>query len=127
MSKQGDALGRHVLADLHDAPSEVLGDPVAIENALLRAAHAAGATPLFSRFHHFGPGQGVTGVLLLQESHISIHTWPEHGFAALDAFMCGGCRPRDAVEIVVSALGARRVELREERRGEGVLDLLRHF
>lgn len=111
------ALGRHVLADLHGADAGMLGDASAIEAALTRAALAAGATPIFAKFHHFGAGQGVTGVLLLAESHISIHTWPEHGFAALDAFMCGTARPDLAVELVCRALCPRRCDTREIVRG----------
>ena len=60
---------------------------------------------------------GVTGMLLLRESHISIHTWPEHGFAAVDVFMCGGARPEKAVDAIASALAARSVEVREIARG----------
>lgn len=115
-----DALGRHILADLHGVQAGVLSNPEAIRITLLRAAEAAGATPLFAKFHHFGEGQGVTGVLLLQESHISIHTWPEHGFAAVDAFMCGHCMPQLAVEVVVAAFKPVRVEVRDEPRGAGL-------
>jgi S-adenosylmethionine decarboxylase len=68
-------------------------------------------------FHPFGPGLGVTGVLLLKESHISIHTWPEHGFAAVDVFMCGAARPDKAVEAIAAALAAGSVALREIARG----------
>lgn len=82
-------LGRHVLADLYGADATQLADPVLIEACLLGAAKAAGATVLQAHFHHFGAAQGVTGVVLLMESHISIHTWPEHGYAAIDLFMCG--------------------------------------
>jgi S-adenosylmethionine decarboxylase len=117
-----DALGRHVLADLHGVQADVLTDPELIRTVLLRAAEAAGATPLFAKFHHFGEGQGVTGVLLLQESHISIHTWPEHGFAAVDAFMCGVCAPQVAVDVVVAAFKPVRVGVRDEVRGAGVVD-----
>jgi S-adenosylmethionine decarboxylase len=120
MSLANMDLGRHVLADLHGVQADVLSDPEAIQIVLLRAAEAAGATPLFAKFHHFGEGQGVTGVLLLQESHVSIHTWPEHGFAAVDAFMCGGCLPQVAVDLIVVAFKPVRVEIRDEPRGVGV-------
>jgi S-adenosylmethionine decarboxylase len=85
--------GRHLLADFHGVAAGRLGDAAAIEALLRAAADAAGATPVAGHFHPFGPGLGVTGVLLLQESHISIHTWPEHGFAAVDVFMCGAPGP----------------------------------
>ena len=70
-----------------------LTDPELIDRALRDAAEAADATILHSHFHHFGPDGGVSGVLVLAESHISIHTWPERDFAAVDIFMCGACNP----------------------------------
>ncbi|MBV1775404.1 adenosylmethionine decarboxylase [Burkholderiaceae bacterium DAT-1] len=82
-------LGRHVLADFYGCPLNVLMQPERVEAALREAARLAGATVIGGHVHHFGEGMGVTGVLLLKESHLSIHTWPEHGYAALDLFMCG--------------------------------------
>jgi len=79
--------GRHLLADLYGCP--VLDDAALIETALRAAANSAGATVIGLHLHHFGDGQGVTGVALLAESHMSIHTWPEHGYAAIDIFLCG--------------------------------------
>jgi S-adenosylmethionine decarboxylase len=109
--------GRHLLADLHGVAPERLTSPAAIETLLRAAADAAGSTPVGGHFHPFGPGLGVTGVLLLKESHISIHTWPEHGFAAVDVFMCGDARPERAVEVIQAALAAESVSLREVARG----------
>lgn len=111
-------LGRHLLVELHEVPADRLSNPGLLEDILRAAALAAGATVLFAHFHHFGGGQGVTGVLLLKESHISIHTWPEHGYAAVDVFMCGDARPERAVEVMVQGLGAGRVESREILRGQ---------
>lgn len=79
--------GRHLLADLYGCP--VLDDLALVEDALRAAAVAAGASVIGVHLHHFGPGHGVTGIALLAESHISIHTWPEHGYAAIDIFLCG--------------------------------------
>lgn len=110
-------IGRHLLADLHEADVVVLCDLELIEATLIAAAHVAGATPIGQRFHHFGPGHGVTGVVLLRESHISIHMWPERRFAALDIFMCGATQPEVAVDCVAAALGAKRVETRVVERG----------
>ncbi|MGZ8360662.1 MAG: adenosylmethionine decarboxylase [Allosphingosinicella sp.] len=92
--------GRHLIADLHGCSG--LADLGLIKRALEAAAAAAGATVLETRLHSFGPGQGVTGVALLAESHISIHTWPEHGYAALDIFLCGRRHDLEAALAVVS-------------------------
>lgn len=98
--------GRHLIAELHDCSG--LDDPALIERCLRDATAAAGATLLEVRLHHFGPGNGVTGVALLAESHISIHSWPEHGYAAVDIFMCGRAHDLDAALRVISdGLGAR--------------------
>lgn len=112
-----DAVGLHVLADLHDVDPSMLRDADALETLLVEAARLAGATVLSSSFRHFGGEHGVTGVVLLAESHITIHSWPEHGFAALDAFMCGHARPHDAIDHIAHALRAGRVELHSQRRG----------
>src|SRR3954470_18420674 len=90
------ALGRHLLVDFYGVSDHLLNDADALAAAMIAAAHAAGAVPLEKKFHSFGGG-GVTGVVLLMESHISVHTWPEYGFAAVDVFMCGAARPRDAI------------------------------
>ena len=82
--------GTHLLVDLWGASN--LCDPEQIDRALREAALAAGATILHSHFHHFSPNGGVSGVVVLAESHISIHTWPERDFAAVDIFMCGALR-----------------------------------
>jgi S-adenosylmethionine decarboxylase len=79
--------GTHLLADLYGCVG--LDDPALIERALRDAVAAGGATLLEIRVHHFGEGTGVTGFALLAESHISIHTWPELGYAAVDLFLCG--------------------------------------
>ena len=71
-----------------------------IEALLKQAALAAGATIVYSHLHGFGVGQGVTGVVLLAESHISVHTWPELGYAALDIFMCGRADPHQALAVI---------------------------
>jgi S-adenosylmethionine decarboxylase len=97
-------LGTHLLADMSGIAAERLTDCVQIEALLRDAAEAAGAQVLHSHFHGFGEGMGVTGVVLLAESHISIHTWPEDGFAAADIFMCGKTDPQRALAILRAAL-----------------------
>ena len=115
------ALGRHLLADFYGIAAHVLNDAQALEATLVAAAHAAGAVPLERRFHSFGGG-GVTGVVLLKESHISVHTWPEHCFAAGDVFMCGNARPQDAVAALKRAWQPARTVVRESGRGEQLVE-----
>ena len=93
--------GTHLLVDLWGASR--LDDPDHIDAALREAALAAGATILHSHFHHFTPNGGVSGVVVLAESHISIHTWPERNFAAVDIFMCGACDPYLSVPVLQRA------------------------
>ena len=107
--------GTHLLVDLWDATN--LCDPRVIDHTLREAAMAAGATILHSHFHHFSPNGGVSGVLVLAESHISIHTWPERDFAAVDIFMCGACDPHMAIPVMQRTFQASRVDLDEQRRG----------
>ena len=98
--------GRHLIADLHDGTR--LDDVAHIERCLTDAAAAAGATLLELRLHSFGPGQGVTGVALLAESHISIHTWPENGCACVDIFMCGRSHDLEAaLQVIARGLDAQ--------------------
>ena len=107
--------GTHLLVDLWGATN--LDNPELIDAALRGAAIRAGATILHSHFHHFSPNGGVSGVVVLAESHISIHTWPERNFAAVDIFMCGECDPHDAIPVLREAFGPDRVDLDEQRRG----------
>ena len=107
--------GMHLLVDLWGATN--LDDPAHIDAALREAAVTAGATILHSHFHHFTPNGGVSGVIVLAESHISIHTWPERNFAAVDIFMCGSCDPHLAIPVLRQAFQPERVDLDEQRRG----------
>ena len=101
--------GTHLLVDLWGASN--LCDPELIDRACREAALAAGATILHSHFHHFSPNGGVSGVVVLAESHISIHTWPERDFAAVDIFMCGACDPHDSVPVLKAAFKPERIDL----------------
>ena len=107
--------GTHLLIDLWGATN--LCDPAHIDRALREAAEAAGATILHSHFHHFSPNGGVSGVLVLAESHISIHTWPERDFAAIDIFMCGECNPYKGLPAIKAAFEPTSIQLSEQRRG----------
>lgn len=116
IEKQGQRYaGGHLLIDLWGASN--LTDPQFIETALRAAAAAAGATILHAHLHQFGDGGGVSGVLVLAESHISIHTWPERDFAAIDVFMCGACDPQRSVPLLREAFRPTSVDLSEHRRG----------
>ncbi|OJY76862.1 MAG: S-adenosylmethionine decarboxylase proenzyme [Rhodospirillales bacterium 70-18] len=107
--------GMHLLVDLWGAGR--LDDPQHIDAALREAALIAGATILHSHFHHFTPNGGVSGVVVLAESHISIHTWPERDFAAVDIFMCGACDPHKAIPVLKAAFSPSRTDVDEQRRG----------
>ena len=111
------ARGRHLLADFHGVAAALLGDAAALERELVEAARAAGARVLGAHFHHFGAGAGVTGVVMLSESHISIHSWPEHLYAALDIFMCGAARPELALRRLRAALAPASVRVHDVARG----------
>lgn len=101
--------GKHILLDLWGCDTEILTDSVSINNCLQEAARKSGATVLFDHFHHFGDGEGCTGVIVLAESHISIHTWPESNFASIDIFMCGSCDPEAGLEIIHNYFQPKRV------------------
>lgn len=110
------SLGTHLLLDYWGA--ERLDDVAHIEHALVQAALACGAQVLEVKLHAFGEKSGVTGVALLAESHISIHTWPERDYAALDIFMCGQCNPRLALPVLEALFRPVHVKVMEIRRGE---------
>lgn len=107
--------GAHLLIDLWGA--ERLDDIAFIRETFEAAIEAAGATLLHIHLHHFTPNDGVSGVAVLAESHISIHTWPENGYAALDVFMCGRADPRKAVPVLERAFRPDRIAVKEVLRG----------
>jgi len=107
--------GVHLIVDLHGA--EGLDDIGLIEATLRRCVEAAQATLLHIHLHHFHPN-GVSGVAVLAESHISIHTWPDSRYAALDVFMCGKAIPDACIPVLRKAFKAKRVEVSEILRGQ---------
>ncbi len=107
--------GTHLLLELWEA--RALDDPTLCERSLCAAARAAKATILHSHFHKFDRGGGVSGVVVLAESHISIHTWPERGYAAIDIFMCGSCNPYDAISTLKRDFSPGRIQITEAKRG----------
>ena len=108
--------GTHLIVDLVGARR--LDDLEFIEKTLVECVEIAGATLLHIHLHHFTPNGGVSGVAVLAESHISIHSWPENGFAAVDIFMCGATRPDRCIDVLRRAFSPRRMNVRELRRGE---------
>jgi S-adenosylmethionine decarboxylase len=107
--------GSHLIVDLHGASA--LDDMALIERCLHRCIEKAGATLLHLYLHPFEPNGGVSGVALLAESHISIHTWPEYGYAAVDVFMCGKARPQVCIEVMREAFAPERCIVQEIPRG----------
>jgi S-adenosylmethionine decarboxylase len=91
--------GEHLLVDIWEPLCGLWADSYKVRTVMERAAEAAGATILHSHFHDFGNG-GVSGVVVLQESHISYHSWPENRFIAIDIFMCGRCDPTKALDFI---------------------------
>ena len=115
-------LGQHSLFDYLDCPSERLRDTEAIRRALREAVLAAGGTIVTDAFHTFSP-YGVSGVVVISQSHVTIHTWPEHGYAAVDVFSCGVSLDHDCVrERIGRALGAERIETKLFARGSAGMD-----
>lgn len=113
----GDALGSHVLLDLWGVDRALLDDVDGLRRRMKDAAERGGATVVDERFHRFSP-HGVSGVVVLAESHVAIHTWPEKGFAALDVFTCG--LPAMAERIadhLVASFGAEHSERQRLARG----------
>jgi len=111
-----DTIGTHLLVEYHGCDPAVLDDVVAVRRMMRAAARAAGATVVAEVFQPFAP-QGVTGVIVIEESHFSVHTWPERGYAAVDFYTCGDCIPQRADAVLREALRAERVEVMLVRRG----------
>lgn len=107
--------GTHLIIDLWGASR--LDNLEVVEQALRDAAIVSGATILNVDLHHFEPNGGISGVVVLAESHISIHTWPERNFAALDVFMCGDCNPYKGIPVLREAFGPDNVNVIEHKRG----------
>ncbi len=112
-----NGLGIHLLLELRECNPKLLNDIDFIRQTLLDTAHELGATVVGESFHRFSP-QGVTGILAIAESHISIHTWPEFGYAAADVFACSNSfRPKEAAEILIDKLESQGPDYVELPRG----------
>jgi len=110
--------GTHLIIEVVNGRG--LDDEMRIQQAFRDCVTTCGATLLHIHTHKFSP-QGVSGVAVLAESHISVHTWPEIGYGAFDVFMCGDAQPWKAVDVLAQAFGTADVRVRELRRGEGVV------
>ena len=112
------ALGRHILAEFFECDTDILKDTHLIETKMNNAANECGATVVQSCFHTFNP-YGVSGVIVISESHLAIHTWPEYNYAAVDIFTCGDTvDPWDACNFLKIAFKSKEVDVVEINRGE---------
>jgi len=107
--------GTHIIIDFWGA--KPLNDLELMEVTLRKAVEASGATLLHIHLHHFSPGGGISGVAVLAESHISVHTWPERDFAAFDIFMCGDAEPEAAIPVFRDAFCPEKIDISEHLRG----------
>lgn len=111
-----DTVGRHTLIELHGCDALLLDDPAHVERLMREAAAAAGVTIVNASFHRFAP-QGVTGLLAIEESHFSVHTWPERAYAAIDYYTCGVDASEVARHVMMAGLAATRMEVMVVGRG----------
>ena len=111
------ALGTHIIVELSDCNAQILSDVDQVASILVAAAKAANAEVLQTAFHRFSP-QGVSGVVVIAESHLSIHTWPEYGYAAMDIYTCGDkTEPWKACRLAAAEFQAKQMLTTEVRRG----------
>lgn len=112
-----DTIGHHYIAEASGCNPGIIGKVEAVEQILVRAAEVAGVQVWSISFHRFNPN-GVSGVVVISESHLSVHTWPEVGYAALDIFTCGDTtKPEEAVKWALRQFGATNVHITEVTRG----------
>lgn len=108
--------GAHLLLDVYGGSR--LDDLAHVEKTLVDCVEAAGATLLHIHLHHFDENSGISGVAVLAESHISVHSWPEHSYAAFDVFMCGDTAPERCIDVIRDAFRPDRIAVNEVLRGE---------
>lgn len=121
------SLGRHIIVEYYNCSPELMNDVVHIEKSMEKAAEEAGATIINSTFHHFSP-YGVSGVVVIQESHLAIHTWPEYGYASVDLFTCGDTvNPWVSYQMLKEAFKAGHGSAVELSRGEMALLSKKNF
>ena len=119
-----DTMGRHVVAELWECDEELLNDQQAIERIMVNAALESGAEVREVIFHKFTP-LGVSGVVIISESHLTIHSFPEHGYASVDVYTCGDrIDPAIAADYIAKGLRTKKKELLHIPRGQGTLHLV---
>lgn len=112
-----EPVGNHYIAEGSGCNPETIGKVETVEQILVRAAEVAGVTVWSISFHRFSPN-GVSGVVVISESHLSVHTWPEYGYVALDIFTCGNtAKPEAAVQYALKEFGASTMHITEVTRG----------
>ncbi|MBZ0167015.1 MAG: adenosylmethionine decarboxylase [Candidatus Omnitrophica bacterium] len=116
MDKLTKTFGRHFLVELIGCPEERISYVTDVKPVLLKAAEVSRATVVEHYFKQYEP-RGVTGIILIAESHFSVHTWPESGFAAFDVLTCGEMMPEKAIELIAEEFGARDVKQQMIVRG----------
>lgn len=109
-------VGRHLIAEYYGCDRSLLNDPDALRDHMLAASREIGVTVVGELFHRYAP-QGVSGTILIAESHLSIHTWPENGYAAVDIFTCGDLDPRPGFDLLGQRLKAESLRMQEIVRG----------
>lgn len=117
-----ETMGRHVISELWGCDFDILNDMERIEKIFVEAALKSGAEIREVAFHKFAP-QGVSGVVIISESHLTIHSFPEHGYASIDVYTCGNLDPNIAADYIAEALGAKTRETIELPRGMGPVQL----
>lgn len=109
-------IGRHLIAEFYGCSPDVLNSADTIRSSMLKAAEKIGATVVGDTFHQFSP-QGVSGSVVIAESHLSIHTWPENGYVSVDIYTCGGLDPRLGFRVLSKELVASSMRVQEIIRG----------
>lgn len=112
-----EALGRHILVEYYDCNEDILKDVDKIEQSMLKAAKESNATIIESVFHQFNPW-GVSGAVIISESHLTIHTWPEYSYAAVDFFTCGDIDCDTGIDLLKQLLKSKKYEVKKILRGQ---------
>lgn len=116
-NKQESYLGRHILAEFFDCDANIINNPELVEKHMVSAAKECGATVVETCFHMFNP-HGVSGVVIISESHLAIHTWPELSYAAVDLFTCGeSCDPKVAYDYLKKVFYSKKGSFSFLKRG----------